>query len=97
MRFSGFGRPRRNRASFRASECRLQSFRDFPGDIAFNLKNIIELPIVALSPEMRVVLGIDQLHMHSNLVAGFAHAAFENVRDAELLRDVRHRCALAFL
>ena len=50
MRFSALGRTRRNRASLRAGQRRLQRFRDFPGDIALHLKNIIELPIVTLGP-----------------------------------------------
>ena len=37
---------------------------------------------------MRVVLGVDQLHVHAHFVAGLAHTAFENRGHAELLRDV---------
>ena len=80
-----FCRPRRNCASFRASQVGLQRFRDFLCDIAFDRKNIVQLPIVTLRPKMRVVLGIDQLDMHSHPVAGFADAAFQNIRNAELL------------
>ena len=36
---------------------------------------------------MRVVRGVDQLHIHAHLVVGFLHAAFENIGDTQLLRD----------
>ena len=36
---------------------------------------------------MRVSARIDELHVDANLVGGLLHAAFENGRDAELLRN----------
>ena len=38
---------------------------------------------------MRVIQRVDQLHIHAHLISRFLYAAFENVRYAELLRDLR--------
>src|ERR1051326_6889423 len=42
----------------------LQSSRDFPGNVSFNHKNVIELSTEALGPKMRVVFCVDQLHTY---------------------------------
>ena len=52
----------------------------------------VSLPIVDVGPEMRVGRGLDQLHVDPHLVVGFLHAAFEDVRHAELLRDLAEDC-----
>ena len=38
---------------------------------------------------MRVAPGVNQLHIHANLVGRSLHTTFENVRYTELLRDLR--------
>ena len=45
----------------------------------------VELAVVAFRPQMLVACRVDQLHVDAHRVAGFLHAAFENVRHAELL------------
>ena len=37
---------------------------------------------------MRIGAGVDQLRVHPHLPAGALHAAFEQMRDAELLADL---------
>ena len=37
---------------------------------------------------MRVGQGVDELHVHADLVIRLLHASFEDVGDAELLRDL---------
>ena len=45
---------------------------------------------------MRIGRGFDQLHIHAHLFALFLHAAFEDVRDAELPCDLRQIFRRAF-
>ena len=48
-------------------------------------KDVVELAIVTLGPDMLVGGGTDQLHIDVHGVGDFLHAAFEDVGDAELL------------
>ena len=41
---------------------------------------------------MGIGQSVDQLHIHPHLIVRFLHAAFDDVRDAELLRDLREDC-----
>ena len=67
-------------------------------DFALDRENICHVAIVGLGPEMRIGPGIDELHVDAHFVAGFLHTAFENGRDAELLRNCLQifRLALVF-
>ena len=38
---------------------------------------------------MRVVFGLDQLHIDVHAIAGLLHAAFEHIADVQLARDLR--------
>ena len=96
MRFRIPRRAGGDRASLRTGQFCLQRVRDVRRDVAFDREDVSKLSIVSFRPKMRVILGVDQLHMHSHLVTGFAHAAFENVRDAKLLRDIRQMRACTF-
>ena len=90
MRLGVFCRLRRNRTARSAGESGLQRLGDLFGDVAFDGKNISQFAIVSLRPKMRVVLGIDQLHVNSHLVGRFLNGAFENIGNAELLCDLRN-------
>src|SRR5436853_5360817 len=46
--------------------------------------------VVSFRPKMRIVCGIDELDIDAHLIARFLDSAFEDIRDAELLRDVRN-------
>ena len=80
---------RRHQLFFRAGELRLQGVSDRFRDIALDRKNVREFAIVDFRPKMRVGQGIDQLHIDADLIARLLHAAFQDVQDAELFRDVR--------
>ena len=90
-------RLRGDRFLFRAGQRCLQSLRDRAGDFAFDAEDIFQLAIVALGPEVFIGRGLDQLHVDVHQLAGLLHAAFENIRDAELLRDFRQVSGLALI
>src|SRR5947207_9209710 len=46
--------------------------------------------VVSFRPKMRIVCGIDELDIDAHLIARFLDGAFEDIRDAELLRDLRN-------
>ena len=45
---------------------------------------------LSVAPKSRVVPGIDELDMDSHPIAGFAHRAFDNIRNTELAGDLRN-------
>ena len=51
-------------------------------------ENVVERSVVAFGPKVRVGAGVDELGGHAHLVARAPHAAFEDVRDAELRGDL---------
>ena len=78
-----------NRALLGAAEFRLQSVGDFARDFAFDRKDISQLAIILIGPKMRIVPGVDELDIYSNLTFRFLNRALENSCDAELLRNFR--------
>ncbi len=58
------------------------------GNLALDGKNIREVAVIGLTPEMRVVAGIDQLRIHSHMIRDTLHASFQYICDAELLADL---------
>ena len=61
---------------------------DLVGDVVLQLEDIGQLAIVSVRPQMHAVRGIDQLSGDAHPAGGLAHAALENVPDAELACDV---------
>jgi hypothetical protein len=51
-------------------------------------EDIGNVAIETLRPLVCVSTGVDQLRVHAHFAAGALHTAFEQVRDAELLRDL---------
>ena len=51
-------------------------------------EDIGQIAIVGLRPEMRVLARIDQLRADPHFVGRALHAAFDDMRDAELLADL---------
>ena len=90
MCFGVCGWLRRNRASFRAGEPRLQGFGDVRGNVAFDGENIGQCAIVSLGPKMGITFSIDKLDIHSHLIRRLLNGAFQNIRDAELFGDCRN-------
>ena len=65
-------------------------------NVAFDRENVSQFSIVGLGPKMRVGHGIDQLHIHPDLIIRLLNAAFENIHDAKLLCDVTQIFRRAF-
>ena len=59
-------------------------------------KDVLQLAVVALRPDMRLGLAVDELHGDAHAIRRLAHAAFDHVVDAEVPRDLLqlHRLAL---
>ena len=72
----------------RAGKLRLQGVRHRLGNVTLHRKNIAQLAIVDLRPEMRIGHRVNELDVDAHLVARFLHASFQNIRDAELPCDL---------
>ena len=51
-------------------------------------KDVSQLAIIGLGPEMGIGLRVNQLHIDPHLIGRFLHATLKNVRYAKLLRDL---------
>ena len=78
-------------------EVRLDRRDDALGDLVLDRKEVAQLAVVAIGPDVLADLGVDELRRHPHAPAGDAHAALEDVADAELLGDLAHVCRLAFV
>src|ERR1019366_10487964 len=57
-------------------------------DLVLHSEYIRQLAVIALRPEMRAVLGVDELRRHSDAASGTAYAAFEDGAHAECFGDL---------
>src|SRR5262249_5382773 len=60
------------------------SFSDFTLDA----KDVSQLPVVGLCPEVRIAGCLNEVDADADCVASLLHATLENVRYAKLLRDL---------
>ena len=67
---------------------RLQLLRDGFGDFALDSEHVSQIARIGLCPQMRVVTGVDQLRIYSNLVRDSLDAPFQNVSHSERLANV---------
>ena len=74
--------------AFALRNFRLELGGDRPGDFALNGKEIRDIAIVGLRPEVGIGAGIDELRVDAQMIAGALHAAFEEMRHAEFLSDL---------
>src|SRR5438477_6566246 len=77
------GRPVIETRFFIRRKFRLESGSDFLREIGLNGKDVGQIAIIILRPDMLVVVGIDQLHVHAYPIADAANAAFQQSRHAE--------------
>ena len=75
----------------RESESRDDRLRD----LVLQREDVVQVPVVSIRPDVRVVGGVDQLRRDAHAVAGLADAAFEHVRRLALARNLRHLQVLA--
>src|SRR5437868_11449562 len=56
--------------------------------VAFDGKDVTQLSIIRLGPELRASLRVNQVNIDPDLIACFLHATLEDVHYAKLLRDL---------
>ena len=64
-------------------------------DLVLDGEDVLQIPVVALGPDVVVGLAVDQLHRDAHPVAGLAHAALDDVVHAQFARDLLHVHRLA--
>ncbi len=79
-----------DRLFFFREQLNLQGCNDRCRDVILHGKNVADVPIITLSPEMAVPLDINKLRIDPHLPAGHANAAGKHEIDIELLRDLGH-------
>ena len=62
------------------------------GDLALDAKDVSQLPIIGVCPEVGIGLRVNQLNIDPHLIGRFLHATLKNVRYAKLLRDLARDC-----
>ena len=68
----------------------VQGCGDRPRDLLLNGEDVGELAVVILGPDMRAVVGLDELRGDAHAVAGLAHRAFDEMRGVQRLPDRSH-------
>jgi hypothetical protein len=76
---------------------RLQRLRDSFGDLALDVKDVTQLPIIRFRSHMGIGLRIKQPNADSHLVARFLDAALKNVGYAKLTGDLGEIGRLALI
>src|SRR5262249_24684648 len=76
-----------DRLPFRASQLCFETIGDLFRDLALNPKDVSQLSIVRLSPEVGIGLRINQPHVDSHPIGRFSRATLQNVGYAKLVGD----------
>src|ERR1700728_113405 len=70
---------------------------DASGDFILHLKQVCDVTVEALGPQMAAGLGLYQLYAHSNPVLGATHTALHHVAHVQLAPNLRGVDLLAFV
>ena len=99
VRIGIIGGFRRDALFFLTTEFRSQLVGDGFGHLTFDRKDVRQLAIKRIGPEMGIIRRFDQLHVHAHGIAALLHAAFQDVSYAKLPGDLRQvfRRALVML
>ena len=82
---------------FRRMELRLDRGDDRRGDLVLHREDIGESAVVAFGPDVAAGRQVVELRGDAHAVARLAHAAFQDIGDAELRADLLHTDGLAFV
>src|SRR5215470_4792774 len=82
---------------FTAGQRRLQRFRYSFRDLGLDGKDVTQLSIVRLGPELRAGLHVNQADIDPYLIACLLDATLKDVRYAKLLRDLGKIARLALI
>src|SRR5712692_2494910 len=83
-----FGRPAHRALSLSLGNGRSDGNCYCLGDLVLHRKDVREIAVVALGPDVVAGFGLDQLRGDADAVAGFTQAAFEHVAHAKLAPDL---------
>jgi hypothetical protein len=72
-----------------------QGTRDAPGDVILHRKDVVELPVETVRPSVVAGCHLNELHRHTQAIAGLANAALEQGLDVELFANAPDILALA--
>src|SRR5690349_14075921 len=72
----------------RCRDLGVPSFGDFLRDLALDAKQLVQIAVVLLGPDVRVTAGVNQLGIDTKLRAGSADAAFQNMRYPQIISDL---------
>ena len=75
----------------------LELLHDRLRDLVLDGEDVGQIAVVAIGPEMRPVLRIDQLRVDADALARLSDAAFENVGDVEAPAHLLHVGVLALV
>src|SRR4029077_11885065 len=73
---------------FLTGKVRSQLIGDGFGYFTLHRKDVGELAIEGIGPQMGIVSGFDQLHVHTPSVAAPLHTSFQDVSNPKLLADL---------
>jgi hypothetical protein len=62
--------------------------RNTGGHFILHRKQISEVAVVVLAPEMHTSAGFNELRRHPHSISRLAHAAFEDIPNTELAPDI---------
>ncbi len=74
----------------------LELFRHRAGYLRLHREDILQFPVVGVGPDIGAVAGFDQRHRDAHPIGRFPHAAFEQIKHAELFADRLAVVGLAF-
>ena len=66
---------------------------DLPSDLPLEREHVAEVALIALSPQVVVAAGIDELERDPHAVTRAEHAALDDPLYVQLFRDLRQRLA----
>src|SRR5262249_10495767 len=76
--------------NFGGAQARFYSPDDRERDLVLQGKDVVKRAVVALGPEMRTGVRLNELTGDTHAIAGLAHATFEHIADAQLATDQFH-------
>src|ERR1043166_5358955 len=84
------GRPPLNRQSLSGRYFGAKPLSYLLRSLALDRKQVVQIAIVLLGPDVRVRAGVDQLHIHVKPGADSPDAALQHMGDSQLITDLTH-------
>ena len=78
-------------------EFETERLREAAGDRVLSFREIGAISLKSVRPNVGASLGVDQLDIDADLVAGAPHAAFDDISNAKIPSDLLHVGGFAFI